>query len=419
MWGWVAIITLISYMVISFYIKKFISYSRCIKIQREICTMCLEIPETENIFVVLPSYRDLDCASTLFDLFHQSSCPDRIFVGLCVQNYTTDIDPVKAYINLGIEANLEKTYEYNIRVYRLDPEQATGYWKAHFCILNHLYRNEKYILHIHSHTTLVRHWDKLCRTQFNNLYHEGSPDDNIPILTTRLNLFDSHERHTQTSPDQLPISTFIKFSHFKSKKDSRNLTVYLPIFSVDNYKENPEECFASMFWSTQFSFTLGKPFVLRIMQTIEHLSFFDYIDTEAHEFLLGIMLWMQHFNFFNPTRIIARHRLLKSNTITKKGNYDALGLQPIFIKKKCKEQFEHPVLKKDRKIKRKESWTRYNNFLQQLDQSPIITSRSIDKYLKLSGIDVQVPKAALWSQLGLMRNATAKEMIIKLGSLKF
>jgi hypothetical protein len=404
MLGWIVAIMLVSYMVGSFCVKKFMSYSKSIKVQREVSAMCLEIPETENIFVILPTYRDLDCAATLFDLFHQSSCPDRIFVGLCIQNYKTDIDPVKAYINLGMEANLEKTYEYNIRVYRLDPENATGYWKAQFCILNHLYKNEKYIMHIHSHTILVRHWDKLCRTEFRNV-NQIQSGNMIPLLTTRLNSFESHERHSGTNDDQLEIPTFTKFSHFKSKKDSTQTTAYVPIFVSDKYKEVPQEYFASLFWSSQFSFTLGNPFVTRVLQSAEHLSFFDYLDTEAHEFLLGIVLWTQNFNFFTPTKTIARHRLFKDST-------------PMFIKKKWKEQFDHPVLKKQRHRARKDSWTRYNNFLQRKNHDS--SSRSIESYLKMCGLDLQgnLPKAALWSQLGMMRNANAKEMIVKFGSLK-
>ena len=44
-----------------------------------------------TIFVSIASYRDENCPKTLYSLFKNAKYPERVFVGICQQNKTSDL----------------------------------------------------------------------------------------------------------------------------------------------------------------------------------------------------------------------------------------------------------------------------------------------------------------------------------------
>ncbi len=103
----------------------------------------------ETVFVLIASYRDPLCASTIKDLYHKADYPERVYVGVCWQY--SDQDPFDC-----IYAN--QTYRQNIRIERIPYEQSCGVcWARHRSQL--LYRNELYILCVDSHMLFEPGWD--------------------------------------------------------------------------------------------------------------------------------------------------------------------------------------------------------------------------------------------------------------------
>jgi hypothetical protein len=418
-WEVIAVGLLLTYVTLSFLFRKITRYTQMIRRRREVISECLKVPETENIFVVLPSYRDLDTGATIYDLFHQSSCPHRIFIGLCIQNYPSDPDPIKSYLQLAEQNGIEHTHEHNVRILRIDPEQATGYLKIHYHILSQLYRKERYILHIHSHTMLTKHWDRICRDELialKNVHAEGESKKVVcPMLTTRPSAFLPFQRHTDDN-NKKPVATFTKFSHFQARKVGPDQSVYIPITTSESFLQPPTENFPSLFWCSQFSFTFGEPFYKHYITSSQHFHFYDFVETEAHEFFLGAYLWSHSFQFYAPRVAIVQHRFFQQNA--EAPDVNILSMPPIFIQKRQKEQLDNPVFAHDHEQTRKNGYKQWSHMLTALASGTAEKRKSLAQYLEYCGIDILRPHASAQAQLGLESSATGSEMLAKYGSVR-
>jgi [Skp1-protein]-hydroxyproline N-acetylglucosaminyltransferase len=107
-----------------------------------------------SIFVSIASYRDDVCTDTLDSLFKMAENPNRIFVGICQQNNSTeDTDCLSAIINTPLENN--------VRIIRIPHYEAKGPTYARY-LCSTLWNGEQYFLQIDSHTKFVKGWDTIC-----------------------------------------------------------------------------------------------------------------------------------------------------------------------------------------------------------------------------------------------------------------
>ena len=120
----------------------------------------------ETIFVSIAAYRDPELVKTIDDLFNMSEFPNRIFVGVCLQDTDDNIKKFK-YNN-----------HPNVRVLPMNYLDAKGVGYARWIIQSQLTKNETYYLQIDSHSRFKEHWDS---TLINQLYQCNS---NKPILST-------------------------------------------------------------------------------------------------------------------------------------------------------------------------------------------------------------------------------------------
>ena len=106
---------------------------------------------TETIFVVIPAYRDPECAETLRDLFAKATQPRRVHVGVCWQYKEGEEEETLL---------LPTAYEKQIAVKSAPIDKSEGAcWAKHQA--QQFYRDETYVLTIDSHMRFVEGWDEV------------------------------------------------------------------------------------------------------------------------------------------------------------------------------------------------------------------------------------------------------------------
>lgn len=107
-----------------------------------------------TIFVSIASYRDPETPHTLHSLFAQSSCPSRVFIGVCFQ-----CDEKEDADCFSLEG-LPPEWARNVRSIRLPWRDARGPVWARYLIQTHLLQDEDFFLQIDAHTRAAHHWDE-------------------------------------------------------------------------------------------------------------------------------------------------------------------------------------------------------------------------------------------------------------------
>lgn len=103
----------------------------------------------ESIFVSIASYKDPEVFPTVIDLFEKAKNPDKVFVGVMLQDEVNVIN------------NFNNIYsDYNVRLLYVSPKQAQGCGWARNEIMKHLYNKEDYFLLVDSHTRFAVNWDE-------------------------------------------------------------------------------------------------------------------------------------------------------------------------------------------------------------------------------------------------------------------
>ena len=105
----------------------------------------------ETIFVLIASYRDSQCSTTIRDLYDKARWPQNIYVGICWQFSASDpfdcVDPDQIYMD-------------HIRIDRVPFQESHGVcWARRRASL--LNRGENYTLFIDSHMLFENHWDEI------------------------------------------------------------------------------------------------------------------------------------------------------------------------------------------------------------------------------------------------------------------
>ncbi len=125
-----------------------------------------------RIFVSIASYCDTQLIDTLKSLYNEAINPERISVGVNLQ------DTEEAYKQL-------KEYNFpNLKIIFTPKEEAKGVVHARNRIKNELVENEEYFLQIDSHSRFRQAWDAILINQYNSI------EQDRVILTTYPNHFE-------------------------------------------------------------------------------------------------------------------------------------------------------------------------------------------------------------------------------------
>lgn len=110
-----------------------------------------EVVVIPTIFVGLAAYKEAEMIPTIQSIFHQAEHPDKVFVGVCMQDTQDKLDAASEWL---------ETFEHkaNVRLQQFLYTQSKGAGCAR-STANQLYQKEDYYLQIDGHSRLLAKWD--------------------------------------------------------------------------------------------------------------------------------------------------------------------------------------------------------------------------------------------------------------------
>ena len=338
-----------------------------------------------TIFVNVASYRDPECPRTVADCFAKARHPGRVFVGICQQNEPEDVDC------LAFEG--VKKRRRNMRVMRLQADEAKGPVYARALIEQNLFRDEDYYLIVDSHTLFSPAWDVNC------IHQLLLCDSKKPVLTCYPPEFDITSRALPAA--QLPV--FLKFRGFHERLG----------FSEQDparFHQHPPKPLPSLFWAGGFSFSIGEmvrdvPFDINL----QYVFLGEEISMAARLFTAG-------YDTFAPAVNLVFHYTPRKLAT---GAPRPVFWEQFYVRNgKCKVTSD---LREQRKALEVTSNQRLRSLLAGEQINPPIyglgTARSLRDFEEFIGLDFAEQTSKKRARLGLSKDANSEERFYKHGLL--
>jgi [Skp1-protein]-hydroxyproline N-acetylglucosaminyltransferase len=354
--------------------------------QKEVLRHCSALGPTENIFVSVPSYRDSETPNTIFDLFCQAQCPYRVFVGVCDQKTSRDVDLYKSLLELArgkaelfFSENPEQFFRQNVRIYPMPARRARGPMVARATIERMLYRNEKYFLCVDSHMKFADHWDATCIEEL-----QKCPSAR-PILTGLPPPFERRDRWKKKNDESLQGFTCV----------GDMSPAAFPVLEGLSFAMHPAFSTSQLFWTPCFSFTYAAAHVEvpydRHCKNVFH----------GEDISMSARLWTAGWDFFCPVRLVCAHLYDRSYRRT----FWELHNSPVRGEKRLQ------VL-----LGIRPSNTVHESVLKELDQYGLGSARRLEDYERFCDIEFSKQRVNDRALLGLTPNAPNHEILSKYGS---
>jgi hypothetical protein len=359
--------------------------------RRRIDQQCQSLDPEETIFVSIASYRDKECAETIYDLFEKAYCPFRISVGVCQQNYSqVDEDVFEKYKQLAQKGTGD--FSDRIRILRLDADEAKGPMYARHLIEKRLFRDERFYLITDSHMMFTPNWDQRIIEEWNACRMQ-SPK---PILTMYPDDFKPHHRTIPPLNYDKAKGSYMRFKKFNEKTGV--IEIEGPSFA-----RKPPAPMLSMFWGACFSFGLST-----MISEVPFDPHCDYVFF-GEEISMGVRLWTSGYDFYNPTTMYVYHMWERN--------------RPTFW-----QQFNDKsnAVHRERQQKEKEGYDRLQKVLGMSPEPVTVlppyglgTVRTMDDYERFIGISMRKKQfTSLSGIMGVVEKAPAHEILCKFGTWK-
>jgi hypothetical protein len=350
---------------------------------------CAKIPEDETIFVSVASYRDSQCAATVYDIFDKAACPFRISVGVCQQNYPIDEDVMEGYkskVHNGIH-----DFSSQIRVLRLSADEAQGPMYARSRIEKELYRGEKYYLLIDSHTMFTPDWDVQCRDMLNQCKQWSKK----PVLSMYPEDFKPYNRVWTLYGYSNQPGAYLRFKKFNDKTG---------IIEIEGprFKRKPTKPQLGMFWGACFSFGYGSQ-----IKEVPFDPHCPYVFM-GEEISMAARLWTSGYDIYHPHVMVLYHMWARQ--------------RPTFWQQFNGKSVSHEHRRELEEI----GYKRLKNILQiEPSQETIMppyglgTERTLGEYQDFIGIDMKSKKFKhLGAILGIPISAKSPDILNRFGTWK-
>lgn len=232
--------------------------------------------ETDEIFVAIASYRDLELALTIENCVSQAEYPERLVFGICLQHDRTGPPEVQPDCLDGVDATVRSlSFDWG--------ESRGGCWARN--LAQSLCRGERFTMQIDSHMRMEPRWDSLLIDMFERFPAEK------PLITGQMPLYDRSDGH-DVFPPQVPEVPTTVVLEMSPDGWLHHPAVDQP---VDDVVPRPTRVLSGM-----FVFTLGQ-WNDEIRQDPEHLY-------TGEELALTIRSFTHGYDLFNPDQVVAWHR---------------------------------------------------------------------------------------------------------------
>lgn len=199
---------------------------------------------TSTIFVSIHSFCNLDTPRTMYSLIQHADVPERVHIGICQENTDQDTDVIITYNEICRINGKSITYNDNIRVLKWGALKSRGSCSARAAVIQHLYKNEHFMLQVASNARFEQGWDTLLISEW-LFAREQYGGNNMVILT---GIPHTVPRYSDIIEDTLPAFTTV----FAINKHAE-----LPEFRYGTCTKRPSKYFMQLGFSSQFMFSSG------------------------------------------------------------------------------------------------------------------------------------------------------------------
>lgn len=351
---------------------------------------CQGLDTGETIFVSLASYRDPQCAETIYDLLEKAYCPFRITIGVCQQNADGDEDVLEAYRRLAQRGIND--FSDRLRIHRIGAHEARGPMYARHLIEKHLYRQEAFYLVTDSHMLFTPHWDRKLLEEWKTCARWSER----PILTMYPDDFQPHHRILPPPNYDTARGSYLRFKKFNEQTG-------LVEIEGPAFVRKPSTPVPGLFWAAGFSF--GPASMIRDVPFDPHCDYVFF----GEEISMAARLWTSGYDFYHPTTMYVYHMWERR--------------RPTFWQQL--EKTSDPVHLQRRQQER-EGYRRLRKVLRLSDDAVTVLPpyglgrvRSLEDYERLVGIRMKTQQfTSLSGALGLSEQAPAHEVLCKFGTWK-
>jgi UDP-GlcNAc:polypeptide alpha-N-acetylglucosaminyltransferase len=249
------------------------------------------VSRDDSIFVSIASYRDLQCAPTIYDMYARAKNPHALFIGIVEQhNPKQDLTCMPAQYREAACQLQAFCPSDNIQTRFILPEDARGPTYGRYIGML-MYRGEKYYMMIDSHNRFVTHWDNILVNMYKNM---PSPDEKRVL---------SHYPEAWYNPDD---------GGPKNKPlDGRRTTTYLC-----RAKFVPDLGYVKLDGIVYPAWKQPKPqawaaagFLFADAALIREVPFDPYLDFvfDGEEILYSARMWTHGWNIYSPSESILFH----------------------------------------------------------------------------------------------------------------
>lgn len=356
--------------------------------------------ESATIFVSVASYRDSECPKTVLDCLMKATYPHRVFIGVCQQNESQDVDALSLFTEEKAthkQLPIGKKLVDQVRMIRLTANDAKGPIYARSLIEQQLYKGETYYLIIDSHTVFTPNWDTECIRELSMCPSQK------PVLTS---IPPDYNILTRDVPVNIPpVYLAFRNYHHKIDKDTKK-DISLGFSQTDPmyFKHVPPVPQPNILWAAGFSFSLG--------QMIEQVPYDPHLQYAflGEEISMATRLYTHGFDFFAPTKNLVYH-------YTNREYRPKFWEQFYKLDGKIKVDNETRMLRKSIEAKSNE---RIRALLRgdKIEDSHLYglgEERSLNDYQQYVGLNFEHQAFTNNAKLGLTPNATNDEKYYKLG----
>jgi hypothetical protein len=231
----------------------------------------------ETILVVLPMYRPSDPVRVLDSLFRQAACPSRVHVAVLEHNLPNTETAVDAYYSAQ-ERHITLPFAHNIQYEKGKIETIFGPSVARQFVMDHLYKNERYVLFLSQNAQLLPKWDTLLIDSLMGAYAIGAH-----VV--------SQFPPTTSTTHHVP-STFPVFDRFNKQG--------LPVFRGRFVSAPQQQPFRTALATWQCLFARAD----LVLQQQLHTPGLPFLRSPAADLLLSAELWTQGYGVVAPTSSI-------------------------------------------------------------------------------------------------------------------
>lgn len=149
-------------------------------------------PGDPTIFVAMIAYREPECHPTLANMFKQAVIPERVFAGVCQQNFL----PAGSEEDCAV-IRLPPKLQPNVRLVQMNSTKATGVAPAR-AVASGQYGGQNYWLQIDGHSRFDYGWDQRLIDELEKL-KKCSPNPVISTYPPGIEMIDDSEDAKKTA----------------------------------------------------------------------------------------------------------------------------------------------------------------------------------------------------------------------------